>query len=213
GKQLLSVTDGVHAASLEVATKPLPIIQGGPLIEAGQPYILSLGTTPLGNVVITSWTIVWGDGTTTTVTGNPSTATHIFVDAPNREESSATATASLFGPIPAANIVSPLVVIPKLSAAAGVLVSPGETATLDLPGAFGLTATLVRSPTGTGRVKLFVGLYSENPPPPPVPHALFYQGRVTPRQLGDRLTGTFPLPPRPRARAPLLFAPTPGTYP
>src|SRR5262249_18291105 len=208
GKQLLSVTEGVHAARLEVATKPVPIIQGAELIEAGQTYTLSLGTTPLGNVVITSWTIVWGDGTTTTVTGNPSTATHVFVDAPNREEISATANTSLFGPIPAANIVSPLVVIPKLSAAAGVLVSPGATATLDLPGAFGLTATLVRSPTGTGRVKLFIGLYSENPTPAPVPNALFYEVRVTTGQLGDRLTVTFRFPPGTVAGGLLYFDPT-----
>ncbi len=195
GNQSLRVTDGVGTGTLDVTIKPVLAIQGPAAVQGGRPYTLSLFTTPLGDVVISGWTIVWGDGTLTTVVGNPPAVTHVYLDAPNSEEIFASASTSLFGDLGAANTVEVLVLVPELMAAAGAQVDPGETATVDLPGSFGLTATLVRSATGTRRVKLFIGLYGENPTPVALDGARFYEARVTTAEPGDVLVVTFRFPP------------------
>src|SRR5262249_50049659 len=117
GNQTLLVSDSVHAARVSEAVTPVLTISGPPPVEAQQPYTLTLSSTPLGGVTITGWTITWGDGTTTTVAGNPSTVSHLYVDPPNSEEISATATTSQFGTVAAANVVDILVLVPQITPA------------------------------------------------------------------------------------------------
>ncbi|MFO0937120.1 MAG: PKD domain-containing protein [Gemmataceae bacterium] len=46
----------------------------------GTPYTLTLGRGATGLPAIASWTVNWGDGSTQTVTGNPSTVNHTYLD-------------------------------------------------------------------------------------------------------------------------------------
>ncbi len=59
-------------------TPPILNVTGDPIAWAGTAYTLNLATSDPGNDTITSWTINWGDGQIETITGNPSTATHIY---------------------------------------------------------------------------------------------------------------------------------------
>src|SRR5207248_390024 len=94
GDQSVAVGDGERVGRLGVAVEPVLAIAGPATVRSDQHYVLSLASTPLGGVVITSWTITWGDGTTTTVGSNPYQVTHAYTDPPNPEEISATANTS-----------------------------------------------------------------------------------------------------------------------
>jgi PKD repeat protein len=60
--------------------------------DEGATYTLHLTATDPGADTITSWEIVWGDGTTETVSGNPEFVTHVYLDGPAAHSISATAT-------------------------------------------------------------------------------------------------------------------------
>jgi hypothetical protein len=61
---------------------PLGAIATGPATAtAGTPYTLNLNLPQAGG--ITSWTVNWGDGSSSALPGNPSQATHVFASAGN----------------------------------------------------------------------------------------------------------------------------------
>jgi hypothetical protein len=64
---------------------PTVSISGASSVNEGSVYTLTLSGTPDGvdADAITSWKITWGDGATQDVSGNPTSATHTFLDGPN----------------------------------------------------------------------------------------------------------------------------------
>ena len=82
----LTVTDS-HGAS-DTATQIINITNVKPTLTAsgastsneGAVYTLNLGSSDPGADTITSWTINWRDGTIDTVSGNPSSVTHVYAD-------------------------------------------------------------------------------------------------------------------------------------
>ncbi len=82
GTYTISVTlideDGTHPlAPLSVEVLLGVTIDGPASIVEGSPYELMLDS---GSLTITEWTIDWGDGTTDTLTGDPSSAEHTYAD-------------------------------------------------------------------------------------------------------------------------------------
>ncbi len=53
-------------------------VTGATTAVSGSTYTLNLNATDPGNDTITSWTINWGDGSVQTVTGNPSSVSHVY---------------------------------------------------------------------------------------------------------------------------------------
>ncbi len=86
----LTVTDDdgdtvTTTASLSVANVArTPSISGASTVNEGSTYTLSLtpGADP-GADTVSGWSINWGDGSTQTVTGNPSSVTHVYADGVN----------------------------------------------------------------------------------------------------------------------------------
>ncbi len=75
--------DGTYAAGKTVAVSvanvpPVLTISGSPVATILAPYALALSCTDVGQDTITQWTINWGDGTTQTIAGNPTTASHAY---------------------------------------------------------------------------------------------------------------------------------------
>jgi choice-of-anchor A domain-containing protein/RHS repeat-associated protein len=81
----------VEVSVLNVA--PEISISGNATINEGSTYTLTLndGSDP-GDDAVTTWEINWGDGTTQTITGNPTSVTHIYADGANSYEITAYAT-------------------------------------------------------------------------------------------------------------------------
>ena len=81
--------DGDYQANDHVVTvlnvAPERSIDGDDTVNEGSPFTLNLfaGNDP-GQDTISSWTIDWGDGTTETIPGNPSSAVHTYADGPNQ---------------------------------------------------------------------------------------------------------------------------------
>ncbi|WP_146512309.1 PKD domain-containing protein, partial [Thalassoglobus neptunius] len=71
---------------------PAPTISGASSVAEGSPYLLALQSSDPGRDTITSWTINWGDGNTTTVSGQPSSVQHTYADGLNSHTITATAT-------------------------------------------------------------------------------------------------------------------------
>ncbi len=71
---------------------PTLSVSGVSTPDEGKTYTLQLAATDPGADTITSWAIVWGDGTGETVSGNPESVTHMYADGPNDYTISATAT-------------------------------------------------------------------------------------------------------------------------
>src|SRR5207244_4160882 len=61
---------------------PVVSISGAASVNEGALYTLNLAGTPdlVDGDAIASWSINWGDGTTLVVNGNPTSATHIYLD-------------------------------------------------------------------------------------------------------------------------------------
>ncbi|WP_428938143.1 PKD domain-containing protein [Fontivita pretiosa] len=82
----LRVTDSTGASSTATATisitnvAPTLSISGANSVAEGATYTLNLSASDPGTDTITQWVIVWGDGAVQTVTGNPSSVTHVFAD-------------------------------------------------------------------------------------------------------------------------------------
>ncbi|MDB5388886.1 MAG: vcbs repeat-containing protein, partial [Planctomycetaceae bacterium] len=84
-----------NANSLAVTVNnvaPTLVISGASITDEGSVYTLGLSSSDPGQDTINHWTIIWGDGITQTVSGNPSSATHVYADGPNAFTISATAT-------------------------------------------------------------------------------------------------------------------------
>jgi uncharacterized delta-60 repeat protein len=62
---------------------PTLTIAGAASVDEGSSYALSLSSTDPGVDTISSWTINWGDGNVETVSGNPSSASHVYADGGN----------------------------------------------------------------------------------------------------------------------------------
>ena len=80
--------NGTFSANSVVVTvnnvSPTLSISGASTIAEGATYTLNLSRSDIGTDTISKWTITWGDGTAAqVVTGNPSTATHVFADGAN----------------------------------------------------------------------------------------------------------------------------------
>src|SRR5262249_29367359 len=85
---LARAQDGVYAASSPVAVHvsnapPTLTLSGAGQVNEGTAYVLGLSSSDPGVDTISQWTINWGDGTFNAVTGNPSSATHVYADGPN----------------------------------------------------------------------------------------------------------------------------------
>ncbi len=66
---------------LPVTVNPVPptiTISGPSTINAGSPYTLNLSSLETDGDTISSWTIYWGDGSSSVVSGNPSTTSHTY---------------------------------------------------------------------------------------------------------------------------------------
>ncbi len=85
----LRVTDnqgriGFAAGTISVNNvAPTLTLRGTNNAAVGIPYMLLMSTTDPGTDTVVSWLIDWGDGTTQTVSGNPSGKTHIYQSATN----------------------------------------------------------------------------------------------------------------------------------
>jgi len=67
---------GVHVNHVA----PTVSIQGNGTINEGSTYTLTLPTSGPSGSLISSWTIQWGDGSTSSITGRPSSTTHVYAD-------------------------------------------------------------------------------------------------------------------------------------
>ena len=86
---------GVHSAMFDVVVARVDrtlAISGPASINEGRPYRLTLSSTDPGADTITNWTINWGDGKIESLTDDPSSATHVYIDGPNTYSISASAT-------------------------------------------------------------------------------------------------------------------------
>lgn len=74
--------DGTHSANTRTVSVsnviPTLAIAGAANATLGQPYVLNLSSADPGTDTIVRWTISWGNGSTTVVDGNPSSATHTY---------------------------------------------------------------------------------------------------------------------------------------
>jgi hypothetical protein len=92
--------DGTFASNtLPITVNNVPptiTVSGAASVNEGATYTLSLSSTDTtidaASDVPTSWTVTWGDGTTSNLSGNPSSTTHVYADGPNTYTVSATAT-------------------------------------------------------------------------------------------------------------------------
>jgi hypothetical protein len=134
-----SVTDsnGTVATSKVTVTAtrvpPSLMISGFASVNAGSPYTLNLNGRETGADTIMSWTVTWGDGTVQTLTGNPSSATHVYANGSKSYTISARATDE-DGTYDAANTVTVSVanVAPTLSLSGVAVSDPSSPYTLNL---------------------------------------------------------------------------------
>lgn len=87
---------GTYAAGAPQAVSVLHVpptlsISGGSSVNEGSTYTLGLSSSDPGHAV-GSWTINWGDGSVQSISGNPSSATHVYATGPRSWTISATAT-------------------------------------------------------------------------------------------------------------------------
>jgi hypothetical protein len=129
---------GTHAAANTVTVTvthqpPTMAINGAAAVNEGSVYTLTLSGR--GTHVISGWTITWGDGSVQTLTGNPTSATHVYTDGPHSYTISATASDDL-GTYAAPNTVAVSVkhVPPPLGISGAMMVQAGSSYTLSLSG-------------------------------------------------------------------------------
>ena len=77
--------DGTYSAASKTITvsnvAPTLTVTGNASVAEGATYTLNLGATDPAPDTIAQWVITWGDGSAAeTITGNPSSATHVFAD-------------------------------------------------------------------------------------------------------------------------------------
>jgi uncharacterized delta-60 repeat protein len=107
---------------------PTFTLTGAASVDEGSPYTLNMAANDPD--AVTGWTVTWGDGVVQTVSGNPSSLTHVYPYGANNDTISATATDE-DGTHAAANTVAVSVVPVHL----GITAPAGATA----GAAFGVT--------------------------------------------------------------------------
>ncbi len=154
------------------AASPVVTIGGAASVLLGQTYTLnlaSLGAVP-GTDDIQSWTIVWGDGTTSLVPGNPPAVTHVYQTGPTQFQVTATANDE-DGTLPA-NTLAVTVTVPGLASSAVTQAAPGSTAQVTLPsntnpgGPPLVAGTLTHASDAAGAATLLIGTYLGDPNAP-----------------------------------------------
>jgi hypothetical protein len=125
---------GTYAAAKTVAVDVTALhISGDATVNEAATYTLTLASHETAGHTISKWTITWGDGTSTTTTGNPGSVTHVFASGPHTYTVSATATDNL-GTFNAGDTVTVNVkhVAPDLTLSGAATVNAGATYTLNL---------------------------------------------------------------------------------
>jgi Ca2+-binding RTX toxin-like protein len=86
---------GTYSANSSTVTvrhvPPVASISGNSSVNGGVSYVLNLAASDPGHT-ITQWLLNWGDGATQTISGNPSSVSHIYANANANETISATIT-------------------------------------------------------------------------------------------------------------------------
>jgi hypothetical protein len=76
--------DGTYNANLVTVTvndvAPTITLGGADETDEGAPYTLSFSATDPGTDTVSMWTVIWGDGSSTDVTGTANSATHTYAD-------------------------------------------------------------------------------------------------------------------------------------
>jgi PKD repeat protein len=133
----LTVTDNgglSGSVSFNVTVNDAPptlTLSGGSSVNEGTSYVLTLGVTP-GPDPVTGWTINWGDGNTSNVTGSPPTVAHTYADGPKLYTITATGTTD-DGTLNANSLVLAINNIPPAVSISGASsVNEGSTYTLNL---------------------------------------------------------------------------------
>lgn len=108
-------------------------ISGLTRVNEGTAYKLTLSGKAATGHTIQNWTINWGDGTTDTLTGNPTSASHVFASGPNSNIISASAADDIGNAAMSNNVIaSVLHVAPKLTLSGAATVAEGMPYTLNL---------------------------------------------------------------------------------
>ncbi len=129
--------DGTYSSNTVAVTvhnvAPTLAISGAASVNEGSAYTLNLTSSDPGTDTISHWTINWGDGPAQTVTGNPSSVTHVYADGTANYTISATATDE-DGTYSAGNTVGVTVnnVAPTLAISGAADVNEGSGYTLSL---------------------------------------------------------------------------------
>jgi hypothetical protein len=128
--------NGTYSAGNTVGVSVLHVppsvaISGAASVNEGSLYTLNLAASDLHTIL--SWTLNWGDGNTQTVTGNPSSATHIYATGPNSYTIQASVTDNV-GTYSASSTVSVSVahVTPSVAISGAASVNEGSLYTLSL---------------------------------------------------------------------------------
>lgn len=85
-----SVIESLEVRQLLSGTPPTLAIDGPAAVNEGSAYTLSLSASAGAN--LTSWAVNWGDGTSTTLAGGATSATHAYADGPHGYTITATGT-------------------------------------------------------------------------------------------------------------------------
>jgi hypothetical protein len=157
-----STTFHVHV----IDVTPNPIISGASTVNEGSTYTLSLNSN--GATGITGWTITWGDGTISTLSGNPTSTTHVYLDGPhdyfiNATDTNGTGTYNSNTQAVTVNNVAPSVSANNLSGNEGQSLSfsgsftdPGvldtHTATIDWGDGSAVTNGTISETNGSGTI-------------------------------------------------------------
>jgi PKD repeat protein len=124
-----STSASIHVTVLNVA--PILVISGPDEVNEGSICILSLASSDPGEDTITSWTIDWDDGVVDNISGNPSSAEHVYADGPADHTISGWATDEDGTYAAETVIVTVNNVLPTLNAGADQTADEGTFITLD----------------------------------------------------------------------------------
>lgn len=121
GTKLISIVardeDGQYAPiTKSVSVTTGRFIRGNATVNEGQTYTLTLANP--SQAVISSWTIHWGDGTVSTVSGGATAATHAYADEGSYQILATTATGNQLSAVPGTVQVSVRNVAPVIQSAA-----------------------------------------------------------------------------------------------
>jgi hypothetical protein len=151
---MVTVIGGVGSGRPSGSVVPSLTLSGAARVDEGSTYTLDLSSrVPTGSTV-SSVTVTWGDGQVQTVTGNPSSVTHVYSEGPNSYTILAEAT-DQSGSFMAGNMVGVQVMDagPSLTLAGPTSANPLSPYTLNLsssdPGTDSITGWTVNWGDGT----------------------------------------------------------------